>query len=60
MIVRRRLPVGVELKDGGVHFRGWAPQSRRVAVLLDDGGEFALTAEAEGYWSRFTETARTG
>lgn len=60
MIIRRRLPVGAEVKDGGVEFRVWAPQSRRVAVLLDDGKEFALTAEKEGYWSGFTEEARTG
>ena len=60
MIIQRRLPVGAEPKDGGVHFRVWAPQSRRVAVLLDDGAEFALKAEKDGYWSGFSEAARTG
>src|SRR5581483_7606609 len=28
----RRLPIGAELIEDGVHFRVWAPRSRRVAV----------------------------
>lgn len=43
-----------------MHFRVWAPQSRRVAVRLEDGVEIALTAESEGYWSGFTDEARAG
>lgn len=60
MIIERRLPVGAEVKDGGVHFRVWAPQSRQVAVLLDEGGEIPLNPEPDGYWSGFTDAARAG
>ncbi|HEX8202673.1 MAG TPA: hypothetical protein VF590_19505, partial [Isosphaeraceae bacterium] len=59
---RRRLPVGAEVRvGGGVHFRVWAPRCGRVDVVLEEEGtgdgrddqprEFALTAEADGYFS---------
>src|SRR5690349_21332183 len=50
--VRRRLPVGAEvLPEGGAHFRVWAPRRRRVAIVLERGGEFYLEAEANGYFA---------
>ena len=51
---------------GGVHFRAWAPSSRRVAVVLGESegltgaSEVALTGEAGGYWSGFAAEARVG
>jgi maltooligosyltrehalose trehalohydrolase len=51
----RRLPIGAELlPDNRVHLRVWAPRRRRVAVVLEDGGEpssLELTAEDAGYFS---------
>jgi maltooligosyltrehalose trehalohydrolase len=43
--VQRRLPVGAELADGGVHFRVWAPDRERVEVTWC-GGPRAAGAEA--------------
>ncbi len=64
---QRRLPVGAETQPaGGVHFRTWAPASRRVAIVLGekedlgDAAEIALTAEKGGYWSGFVREARAG
>ena len=31
----RRLPVGAEVVDGGVHFRVWAPDRHQVDVVID-------------------------
>src|SRR3569623_2339846 len=62
----RRLPVGAEvLTTGGAHFRVWAPNSRRVDVMLEHGADdephatlcFPLQAEAKGYFSRLDRTA---
>lgn len=51
----RRLPVGAELRrDGGVHFRVWAPKRRRVAVVVESARgteEHPLEAEENGYHS---------
>ncbi|HKI38414.1 MAG TPA: malto-oligosyltrehalose trehalohydrolase [Gemmataceae bacterium] len=59
--VRRRLPVGAEvLPQGGAHFRVWAPRCRRVAVVLDPGGEFDLQPEVGGYFSGPVAAARAG
>src|SRR3569623_3286338 len=65
----RRLPVGAEeLATGGAHFRVWAPNSRRVDVLLEPGADdephaplcFPLQAEANGYFSGLVRTAGAG
>ncbi len=60
----RRLPIGAELlPDNRVHFRVWAPQCRRVAVLLDEGVEetsLDLQAEEDGYFSGFAGRAASG
>lgn len=47
---QRRFPVGAEMLDDGVSFRVWAPDHRRVDVVLDDG-EHALTPEDDGYFA---------
>jgi maltooligosyltrehalose trehalohydrolase len=51
---QRRLPIGAEVLGGAVHFRVWAPDHRRAAVVLETGlaaGEHSLTAESGGYFS---------
>ncbi|HZZ76879.1 MAG TPA: malto-oligosyltrehalose trehalohydrolase [Gemmataceae bacterium] len=50
----RRYAIGAERnKDGSTHFRLWAPQSKRVEVVLESGKRdpIPLTAEAGGYFS---------
>jgi maltooligosyltrehalose trehalohydrolase len=53
--------VGAEvLPEGGAHFRVWAPRRRRVAVVLDGGGEFRLEPEANGYFAGRVAAAGAG
>lgn len=53
---RRRLPIGSELVDGGVHFRVWAPDHEAVDVVLAKkrgaaGAGIPLEPEDGGYFS---------
>ncbi len=62
---RRRLPIGAEIQsDGGVHFRVWAPQRRRVQVVLESGPgakvEVPLSLEKNGYFSGYAQDAGAG
>jgi maltooligosyltrehalose trehalohydrolase len=49
--VMRRLPIGAEVQPaangGGVHFRVWAPDRQRVAVVINDEAT-PLTREGDG------------
>ncbi len=57
----RRLPVGAEVQpSGGVHVRVWAPDRRRVAVLLDDGRTVELAREDGGYFAGHVADAGPG
>jgi maltooligosyltrehalose trehalohydrolase len=60
----RRMPVGAEVTTCGVHFRVWAPERNRVAVVLAENAErpnpVPLEAEGNGYFSVMIETARAG
>jgi maltooligosyltrehalose trehalohydrolase len=56
----RRLPVGAEVSDGGVHFRVWAPARKTVEVAFDGGARVALQAEGSGYFSGFAPDAHSG
>ncbi len=65
----RRLPVGAELlPEGGVHFRVWAPASKRVAVEFSSASDFSarncetfdLEPEESGYFSGSAGAAGTG
>jgi maltooligosyltrehalose trehalohydrolase len=57
--IHRRLPAGAEVVPGGTHFRVWAPQRRRVEVVL--GREVArLKREPSGYWSALVGGAGPG
>jgi maltooligosyltrehalose trehalohydrolase len=52
---KRRLAIGAEvLPNGGTHFRVWAPERRRVEVVLEGKTRtwtVALEAEESGYFS---------
>ncbi len=58
------MPVGAEVQEGGgVHFRVWAPDLRKLGVELEGSSEFdaaALTSEGNGYFSGFVENASAG
>jgi maltooligosyltrehalose trehalohydrolase len=57
----RRLPIGAEpLCDGGVYFRVWAPRCREVAVEIEGLGSAELQAEADGYFSLRSLSAKAG
>jgi maltooligosyltrehalose trehalohydrolase len=65
----RRFPVGAEVMPrGGVHFRVWAPRSKKVALQLSENtnlsDSIANTIEMEpqenGYFSVFVRDARPG
>ena len=65
----RRLPIGAEVQPGGgVHFRVWAPDWKRVDVVLESVGEdnqadcpllVPMIAEGDGYFSAFAAGAAT-
>jgi maltooligosyltrehalose trehalohydrolase len=69
----RRLPVGAEVRPGGVHFRVWAPDKERVQVVLEGaahgtpsradaiaGRAHVLSREADGYFSGWVTDAGPG
>ena len=56
----RRLPIGAELHEGGVHFRIWAPRARTVEVVFESAPEAPLTAEVGGYHSGFVPGIEPG
>jgi maltooligosyltrehalose trehalohydrolase len=56
----RRLPIGAEVLDRGVHFRVWAPAQSKVEVVLEAGDAFPLNAENDGYFSASISAATTG
>ena len=58
--VRRRLPVGAELSEGGVHFRLWAPDVKAAGVVLEGGATHALECGDGGYFQGMVPDARAG
>jgi len=63
--VQRRLPIGAEAVEGGVHFRVWAPDRTNVEVVFtDSGGDWrrgtALSMEDDGYFSGLIEGVGAG
>ncbi len=59
--VRRRFAIGAELKEGGVHFRLWAPAHTRVTLVLEDERrEIALRTEGNGYHSLLVDRLGAG
>ena len=63
MSATRKLPVGAQVVDRGVHVRVWAPKRRRVEVVLDDpdsGNRYPLLGEGGGYFSGTIEPMAAG
>lgn len=57
----RKLPVGAEvLPSGGVSFRVWAPDHRRLQVAVEGGPEVDLRPEGQGYFSAVVPSAAAG
>jgi maltooligosyltrehalose trehalohydrolase len=57
----RRLPVGAEVQPrGGVHFRLWAPHSRKVEVVFESGATAELASGPGGYFSGLVPAAAAG
>jgi maltooligosyltrehalose trehalohydrolase len=64
----RRLPIGAEVMDKGVHFRVWAPNAQKVEVVLEGQNcqangavlTFPLEEEDKGYFAGFVEQATDG
>jgi maltooligosyltrehalose trehalohydrolase len=65
-VLVRRLPIGAEpQKNGGVHFRVWAPRRSAVTVEIRESGgnqvaRLPLTTEADGYFAGFATEAAVG
>src|SRR4051812_4182906 len=66
---KRRLPVGAEIMpDGGVHFRVWAPKSRKACVEIlpggksqsDGAGAYDLVRDKHGYFAGAVQGAGAG
>ncbi|MEO6418519.1 MAG: alpha-amylase family glycosyl hydrolase, partial [Polyangiaceae bacterium] len=58
--VERRFAVGAELVKGGVHFRIWAPEHTKVAVVIEGGAEIPLRSEGAGYFAGLAAKAGVG
>jgi maltooligosyltrehalose trehalohydrolase len=60
--VPRRLPIGAELSERGVHVRVWAPAWERVTLVLEapERREIALRAEGNGYHSLLVDNLDVG
>src|SRR3954447_13020008 len=60
----RKLPVGAEFLDEGLHARVWAPNCRHVVLVTDPDGpageKFALAAEPDGYFSALIDRLEPG
>jgi maltooligosyltrehalose trehalohydrolase len=51
--------LGAWLRDGGVHFRVWAPKAKRVDVVIEKS-HFSLESQADGYFSAFVPGLKEG
>jgi maltooligosyltrehalose trehalohydrolase len=56
----RRYPIGAELTDAGVSFRVWAPDRRRVDVVIEGRADSALVKDAGGYFEGTVRGVRAG
>lgn len=63
--MKRKLPIGAESREGGTHFRVWAPRRSRVDVAIEDpltGDKVfhALAPEQGGYFAGLVSSAGNG
>jgi maltooligosyltrehalose trehalohydrolase len=61
-VYNRRFPVGAEPATGGVYSRIWAPEAKRVELLIGAGDSQPeeLEPEAQGYFSGFAPGCAAG
>jgi len=59
-MIERRLPIGAEVVAGGAHIRVWAPRCKKIEIVVENGGSFALESERGGYFSGFLESIGPG
>jgi maltooligosyltrehalose trehalohydrolase len=52
--------MGAEVVADGVRFGVWAPRAAAVTVVIESGGEHALAATGDGFFSACVATARAG
>lgn len=61
---KRRYHIGAEIFPHGVHFRVWAPDHKKVDLVIENPDEkpffIPMKAEKKGYFSLFTEKAKEG
>jgi|688.fasta_scaffold15490_3 maltooligosyltrehalose trehalohydrolase len=64
MPLHRKYPIGAEIIDGkGVHFRVWAPDHRKMDLVLEEGESprfIPMRIEKKGYFSVFVKEAKPG
>jgi maltooligosyltrehalose trehalohydrolase len=56
----RRLPVGAELVEDGIHFRVWAPAHARVCAAVEGRADVELEREPDGYFSGLARGVAAG
>src|SRR5438876_1047732 len=54
----RTSPIGAEPLAAGTSFRLWAADHAAASVIVEGHGEFALTAEQDGYFTGFVAGVR--
>ena len=62
------MPMGAVVERGGVHFRVWAPERKKVEVVLERSEQepeaekeaYPLKAEKKGYFAGLVSQAKTG
>lgn len=65
-LLPRRLPIGAEISQEGIHFRVWAPEAHKVEVVLEQMGPerkdvaYPLEKEDKGYFSGLVDQAQAG
>lgn len=60
MFAERRYPIGAEVISGGTHFRVWAPDRRRVDLIIENKTAHPLTNEDNGYFSGVIAEVKSG
>lgn len=59
-MVARKYPIGSQSTAEGTSFRLWAPDHRRVTVVLDAGTEHEMNSAGDGYFSCVVSRAQPG
>src|SRR5690606_27077988 len=52
--------LGALVQEGGVLFRLWSPGTRRLDVVIEGGGVYAMQEAEDGYFQAFVSAAAAG